>query len=102
VHYWCMVDLTFAICLLTEIRHARTCRQKRPDVVQCSAAEHRTGIFDARITIISARLEFENGAGTKLDRLAFHAKKNISIPDVVAPEPTLSELYFEKPWKENG
>lgn len=55
-------------------------------VVQRSAAKHR--IFDARITIISARLEFENGAGTKakLDRPTFHAKKDVSIPDVVAPE----------------
>jgi len=42
---------------------------------------------DARITIISVRLEFENGHSTrtKLDR-HWHTEKDLSILDVVALE----------------
>lgn len=58
-HYRRMVDLPFATCLLAYTPHDRNMRMETPrNTVQRPATKYPDRYHDARITIISARLEF--------------------------------------------
>lgn len=97
VHYRCMVDLNIAVCLFVDTRnHAKDVNR---NVQMCSnVLRPNTGRYpDARITIISVRLEFENDrTRTKLDRHWRSTLKRTYRFSMLQEGGILSKLYFEK------